>query len=742
MHVKNLKRSLKIRNRLSHIPKISKKFVKICVYVFGVFLLLIISVGGIAFSKRQVLLNKLISKAINKAAMNYDLDLKIESSRFIGLSKVHLANITVVPKQRDTLITIKELTVEVKLAPLLVGKVKLSEVGMQNSRFSIVLKDSLTNLDFFLKRKKRDSSENKSKLGLNEIAGNLMNEVFYKIPKNMAIKRFLIQLNDNDTAKISFLTTTATIHEGYLQSTIKVNDTASTWHLNGKLNPARKKLNVMLFADGEKVELPYLERKYKVKLSFDTVMTEIKEAGDVGNNYKISGFGAIKNLLINQKRLSATDIVVSDAKIEANFLAGKNYLALDSSSVVMVKGASLHPYLKYTLSPNKIYELKLNAEEQDAQTVFDAFPAGLFESLDGMKVQGKLKYRLDFYLDSAQPEKVKFDSRLTPNGFKILKYGEVDLQKINREFVYTPYEYGKPMRNIIIGPSNHNYTPLNQISKDYIDALLTAEDPSFYRHKGFVEESFRKSIVVNFKEKRFVRGGSTISMQLVKNVFLHRNKTIVRKLEEVLIVWLIENNRLVSKSRILEVYFNIIEMGQNVYGIGEASKYYFAKTPAELTLGEGLYLASINPKPKTGLYKFDPGGYLKPYMLKYFNFMGNLMARKGIIPADSSGYGYYDVCLQKGLRKYLAPDTSVIDTSKILDNDEEEMTPLANNREKTKSLLERLFGSSKKVDTVKSIIKIDSIPKTKKQLRQERTEQRQREQDTKKINNAKNTSKR
>ncbi len=70
--------------------------------------------------------------------MNYDLDLKIESSRFIGLSKFHLANITVVPKQRDTLITIKELTVEVKLAPLLVGKVKLSEVGMQNSRFSIV----------------------------------------------------------------------------------------------------------------------------------------------------------------------------------------------------------------------------------------------------------------------------------------------------------------------------------------------------------------------------------------------------------------------------------------------------------------------------------------------------------------------------------------------------------------------------------------------------------------------------
>ncbi len=107
-------------------------------------------------------------------------------------------------------------------------------------------------MDFFLKRKKRDSSENKSKLGLNEIAGNLMNEVFYKNSEKYGDKAVSIQLNDNDTAKISFLTTTATIHEGYLQSTIKVNDTASTWHLNGKLNPARKKLNVMLLPMAKK----------------------------------------------------------------------------------------------------------------------------------------------------------------------------------------------------------------------------------------------------------------------------------------------------------------------------------------------------------------------------------------------------------------------------------------------------------------------------------------------------------
>src|SRR5690606_41961669 len=105
---------------------------------------------------------------------------------------------------------------------------------------------------------------------------------------------------------------------------------------------------------------------------------------------------------------------------------------------------------------------------------------------------------------------------------------------------------------------------------------------------GFVEEAIRTSIATNYKEKAFKRGGSTISMQLVKNVFLSRNKTLVRKLEEILIVWLMESTRTVSKERMYEVYMNVIEWGRNVYGITEAARYYFGKHPSQLTLGESI----------------------------------------------------------------------------------------------------------------------------------------------------------
>lgn len=713
--------------------KIPKKYLKIGAWVLGVFALILVAGGAIAYSKREALLNKMVTKAIIKAEKDYGLDVKIGEYGFKGLSSVHMNQVSVVPKDRDTLTTISDITVGVKIFPLLFGDVKLSEVAIKDGKLNVVMRDTLTNIDFILKRKKKDSTTTKSKVDLSEIASNLLNQVFYKIPDDMEINNFMMQLNDNDTAFVKFLTTTATIDGGELKSTIKVNDTAAVWHVNGELDPGDKQLDVMLFADGKKVELPYLENKLHTKIKFDTVRTQMKDARFSGGDYKISGSWAIKNLLINQPRISAEDIIVPDARVEADMLIGENFVCLDSTSTVHLRDASIHPYLKYTLSPNKIYEMKLNAPEQDAQAIFNSFPVGLFESLDGIKVQGKLKYSLDFHLDTKIPDSVRFSSTLTPTDFKVLQFGKTDLTKINSDFIYTPYEYGKPMRNITIGPSNPNFTRLDDISPNFKNALLTAEDPSFFRHKGFVEESIRKSIAVNFKEKKFKRGGSTISMQLVKNVFLSRKKTLVRKAEEILIVWLIENNRLVSKSRMLEVYFNIIEMGNNVYGIGEASRHYFGKTPSQLNLGEGIFLANIVPKPKVALYKFMSNGSLKGYLLPYFRYIGNIMARRGLAPADSTGYGFYDVRLREGLRQYLLPDSTTIDTNAVDIGEDDMMTP-EGMQDQSKNLFDRLFGGAAKKDTVKTQTATDTV-KSKKQLRQERREERRRQKEEEKNGN-------
>jgi hypothetical protein len=714
-----------------HLPKINipKKYLKIGAWVLGVFLLLSVVLGSIAYSKREALLKTMMAKAIAKADKDYGLDIKIGEAGFSGLSTVHMKNISIVPKDRDTLSTIDDFTVGVKLFPLIFGNVKLSEIILNKGTLNVVFKDSLSNLDFFLKRKKKNT-EKKTKSDLADITHNLLNQVLYKIPDNMEIKNLMLQVNDNDTAKLKFLTTTATINDGDLLSTILVNDNAATWHINGTVKPGKKQLDVMLFADNKKIELPYLENKLKAKFSFDTVRTEMKSADYSGDDFKIKGSWSVKNLLVNHPKIASNDIVVSDAKIEADMLIGPNYVALDSSSTIFLKKAILHPYLKYTLSPNKIYEVKIMAPEQDAQEVLNAFPQGLFESLDGLKVSGKVKYDLNFYLDSAIPDSVRFNSGLTPTNFKILQWGKTNLQKINKDFVYTPYERGKPMRDILIGPSNPNFTPLSGVSSNFKNAILTSEDPSFFTHKGFVQESIRKSFAVNFKEKKFVRGGSTISMQLVKNVFLSRQKTLARKAEEILIVWLIENNRLISKNRMLEVYFNIIEMGQNIYGIGEATRYYFGKRPSDLNIGEGIFLANIVPRPKIALYKFRGDGGLKDYLYPYFKYIGNIMAKRGLTPSDSSGYGFYNVQLRAGLRQYLLPDSTTVDTTAF---DNEDPLPAIETHDESKSLFDRIFGGGSKKDTTsRPAVKTDSLQKTKKQLRQERREQRRKEKELEK----------
>jgi membrane peptidoglycan carboxypeptidase len=222
---------------------------------------------------------------------------------------------------------------------------------------------------------------------------------------------------------------------------------------------------------------------------------------------------------------------------------------------------------------------------------------------------------------------------------------------------------------------------------------------------------------------------------------------------------MIENNQIMTKDRMLEVYFNIIEWGPNVYGIGEASRYYFDKTPAELTLGESIYLASIVPHPKTGLYSFQPDGSLRPGLVGYFNLIGNLMAGHGMTQRDSSNYGFYSVRLKESLRREAPQDTVAADSIIRHDSEESDDQPVVPIVEPPKrpSLLQRIFGKKDTTakpaearhedpkEKLKASIKelrddektkelmIDTAGKTRKELRQEKRRMRSEERDQEKA---------
>ena len=676
-------------------PRINPKYSRILIISAICFISLLFLAASIVYNKREAILQHEIIKAKLKAKTDYKLDLKIGSAKFSGLSTVSFSDITIVPLNRDSLLSIKKFEIGVKLWPLLTGNIKLAEVKLKDAHLNLTDINNIKNFDCLL-RKKKDSTASSGNSDLGELANNLVNQVLYKIPDELDISNFIISFK-NDSASFKILTQKATIADSKLNSTININDGLAIWHLKGNMRPSDKNIDISLFADGKKVELPFLEKRFHLKVNFDTLNTHLSKVERSGDETRIFGSWHVHNLLLNHPGLSARDIIMPDAGINANLFIGKNYISIDSSSSIKLKKITFNPFIKYTLTPTKIYELNINTGWLDAQNVFDSFPIGLFDSLEGMKVGGKLNYKLNISLNEASPEDVIFSSGLEKDGFHIIKYGKTDLTMLNNDFVYTPYEKMKPMPPRYITIINPNFTKLANISTDLKNAVLTAEDPSFYTHHGFVEESIRKSLATNFKSKKFKRGGSTISMQLVKNAFLSRQKTLARKVEEIMIVWLIENNKLMTKDRMLEVYFNIIEWGRNVYGISEAAHYYFNKSPSELTLGESLYLASIVPNPKAGLYAFLPDGSLRPGLIGYFKQLGGLMASRGKTTADSSGYGFYQLRLKESLRqKVKLADSAIIDS--LIKQGNDDAIPVGGEAENKPSFFQKLFA---KKDSIK-----------------------------------------
>ncbi len=174
----------------------------------------------------------------------------------------------------------------------------------------------------------------------------------------------------------------------------------------------------------------------------------------------------------------------------------------------------------------------------------------------------------------------------------------------------------------MLGPRNPHWTPLSQIPPTFTWAVIVAEDDTFYQHNGFNFSAMKDALWEDIKRRRPVRGGSTITQQLAKNLYLSKRKSLSRKFKEAAIAWRLERH--LSKNRILELYLNVIEWGPGVYGIGEGSWHYFRKHPSELTFYEGVLLAAIIPSPK----RYDPLRHPQRAMERYQKILALMHAAK------------------------------------------------------------------------------------------------------------------
>jgi hypothetical protein len=606
------------------------------------------------FVFRKTLLQQVITKTTTKLSRDYNSDFSVKKASFDGFSGVNMSEIALVPRNADTLFKIQKLKTSINFWRLLLGDVQLGTLEIKNGYVQLVKKGEVKNFEAFLKKDKNLKTSN-DKRDYAEFAYRIISKALNLVPTDMSLENLSFRLDDNGKkATINFQKLRLVDKE--LETSIKVQTNTFTqrWKIKGFADPRNKKADIRFFnIDTGAIKVPYFDEQYNLKSSFDSIRLNIQNIDRDGDKLHIDGFTSIKNLKINHPKIASKDVVIKNARFDYRFLLGPDFISIDSSSTVQFNKIKFHPYVAYETERDTIYKLKVAIPKMKAKDFISSLPDGLFTHFQGMEAEGNFDYKLNFSFNKNKPDQLVFDSKINKENLKIIKYGEANLNKLNGEFIYRALIKDVLQRPILVGSANSNYTPLKQISPYLRKCVLTTEDPSFFSHHGFINEAFKQSIIKNIKTKKFSRGASTISMQLVKNVFLTREKTLSRKLEEILLVYILENNRIASKERMLEVYFNIIEWGPNVYGIGEASRFYFQKSPSELSLNECLYLARIIPRPKKFMYQFNDQGMLKEFATRQESFLTNIMFRRGLLSTDDTIYKSQRIIISGPARSFI-----------------------------------------------------------------------------------------
>jgi len=197
----------------------------------------------------------------------------------------------------------------------------------------------------------------------------------------------------------------------------------------------------------------------------------------------------------------------------------------------------------------------------------------------------------------------------------------------------------------VVGPKNRYWSPSETIPPEMKWAVIVAEDSRFYKHEGIDVKAIKNAIKYDLEKKSFARGASTITQQVAKNLFLTREKSITRKIKEIILAMRMEE--VLTKGRIIELYLNVVELGPMTYGIGHGAQYYFGKPASELTPRECAFLAAMLPGPRVA---YNPYKNLAK-VLKRSDMILRLLRGKGVLSEEEYRLALAEVPNINGLQR-------------------------------------------------------------------------------------------
>jgi hypothetical protein len=380
-------------------------------------------------------------------------------------------------------------------------------------------------------------------------------------------------------------------------------------------------LGGLLFPDG-----PVLWDKASVD---GTLTVELPDGGD---RLAVRGQLGLAGLGLRHERVAAGDLDGLDAHADFKVTWDRPGGVVHLERVMISRGRARFTLRGDIRTDRLAFDASLNLPPTACRQVFGAVPAGLRAGLGEVQLEGTFGLDLRLAVDVDAPDRTELEVALD-NRCRITDFGELPApDQYRRAFAYQAYDAQGGRFRLVSGPGTDRFTPIGQISPYLIEAVLTTEDGKFRGHAGVTVPELRRALELNLRGRALTHGASTLTMQLAKNLFLTRDRTLERKLKELFFVWYLES--FFGKDEILELYFNVVEFGPSIYGIRDAAFHYFGREPHELSLAESVFLVKLLPSPVIRHATWERGEVSDRKLSSLHRVMRTMRARGRITEAE------------------------------------------------------------------------------------------------------------
>ena len=369
-----------------------------------------------------------------------------------------------------------------------------------------------------------------------------------------------------------------------------------------------------------------------------TLNAQLELAADSTDRISLQGGLQIQELGLFHERIAADPIQHINASVRGKgaWLPEQRRLEIELGTIRMNDARVLVEGEVERTAEHYRVDLVAKLPPTDCNDVVGAIPPDVLRSLSRFEWSGTWSALTEISLDSRDLEATDLSIRVR-NLCTFEKWPKwVRVERFQEPFRHRAVEPDETVFQMRTGPGTENWVAFEDISPFVVPAVISHEDGGFFEHGGFAPWAIRDALVRNLEEGRYVVGASTISMQLAKNLYLQREKTLARKAQEVILTWWLENA--LTKEQMLELYLNVIEYGPNVYGLRNAAAYYFGREPSELSPAESAFLACMLPSPKRYHVSYERGALTRSMKNRSQRLLEHMAKRERIGP-EALAYG-------------------------------------------------------------------------------------------------------